>query len=365
MKKPAKKPKDWPANAIECQLDNIHIQMEKFKKEPSYKNKEVLLSLVSDYDLNQRSMLGLLRNTEYEVACINSLFIEAHLHQFNGLKTYLYELVGNKTRMQKIASWFPEGNKPLEIKEFEGLFPQLKLYYFSYLQFTVEKNKNYALHLVDVVEEIVAYAEENGDELLYRETVDSITRAYISLLNDISYFRCKKRTGIWAFSREEIVVLYQLAAKLIKLNGDLPVVRPLKGVLMTSISNYILKSRNDYNEDYVCKYVSAEVAKKSIDNHQIWMSIIEKLNDDREQRVIPELFEEAGWNTYVWAKGIDFYPTRKYYVSSFCKSMDDAKMRQEYGECVYGYKVIAWQNCLHLLYCGKEKERQKFQCYLK
>lgn len=338
MEKPAKKPKDWPANAIECQLDNIHIQIEKFKKEPSYKNKEVLLSLVSDYDLNQRSMLGLLRNTEYEVACINSLFIEAHLHQFNGLKTYLYELVGNKTRMQKIASWFPEGNKPLEIKEFEGLFPQLKLYYFSYLQFTVEKNKNYALHLVDVVEEIVTYAEEKGDELLYRETVDSITRAYISLLNDISYFRCKKRTGIWAFSREEIVVLYQLAAKLIKLNGDSPVVRPLKGVLMTSISNYILKSRNDYNEDYVCKYVSAEVAKKSIDNHQIWMSVIEKLNDDREQRVIPELFEEAGWNTYAWAKGIDFYPTRKYYVSSFCKSMDDAKMRQEYGECVYGYK---------------------------
>lgn len=338
MEKPAKKPKDWPANAIECQLDNIHIQIEKFKKEPSYKNKEVLLSLVSDYDLNQRSMLGLLRNTEYEVACINSLFIEAHLHQFNGLKTYLYELVGNKTRMQKIASWFPEGNKPLEIKEFEGLFPQLKLYYFSYLQFTVEKNKNYALHLVDVVEEIVAYAKEKGDKLLYRETVDSITRAYISLLNDISYFRCKKRTGIWAFSREEIVVLYQLAAKLIKFNGDSPVVRPLKGILMTSISNYILKSRNDYNEDYVCKYVSAEVAKKSIDNHQIWMSVIEKLNDDREQRVIPELFEEAGWNTYAWAKGIDFYPTRKYYVSSFCKSMDDAKMRQEYGECVYGYK---------------------------
>lgn len=106
MNKPAKKPKDWPANAIECQLDNIHIQMEKFKKEPNYKNKEVLLSLVSDYDLNQRSMLGLLRNTEYEVACINSLFVEAHLHQFNGLKTYLYELVGNKTRMQKITSWF-------------------------------------------------------------------------------------------------------------------------------------------------------------------------------------------------------------------------------------------------------------------
>lgn len=338
MKKPTKKPKDWPANAIECQLDNIHIQIGRFKKEPNYKNKEVLISLISDYDLNQRSMIGLLRTTEYEVACINSLYVDAHIHQINGLKTYLYELVGNKARMQKVASWFPEGSTSLEIEEFQGLFPQLKLYYYSYLQFTVEKNKDYALHLVDAVEEIITYSKENDKEELFQETVASITQAYISLLNDISYFRCKKRTGIWAFSREEIFLLFQLAAKLIKLNGDLPTVRPLKGVLMTSISNYILKSRNDYNEDYVCKYLSAEVAQKSIHNHQIWMSVIEKLNDDREQRVVPELFEEMEWNSFDWARDIDFKPTRKYYVSSFCKSMNDAKMRKEYGECVYGYK---------------------------
>lgn len=64
---------------------------------------------------------------------------------------------------------------------------------------------------------------------------------------------------------------------------------------MTSISNYILKSRNDYNENYICKYISVEVAKKSIINHQIWMSIIENLNDEREQRVVPELFEKSEW----------------------------------------------------------------------
>ena len=46
MKKPAKKPKDWPANAIECQLDNIHIQIERFKKEPNYKNKEAMASII-------------------------------------------------------------------------------------------------------------------------------------------------------------------------------------------------------------------------------------------------------------------------------------------------------------------------------
>lgn len=332
------KPQGWPANAIECQLENIQKQLKEFRKNPSYKNKEVLVALVSDYDLNQRSMTGLFRTTNYEVASINALFIEGHLLQFNALKTYLYELVGQKTRMQKIASWFPEGNTTLEIEPFEGLFPPLKLYYYSYQKFTVEKNKNFAEQLIEVVEDIVKYSRENTSEDEFKETIALITKAYISLLNDISYFRCAKRTRIWAFNRDEIYKLFQLAAKLIKLNGDSPVVRPLKGVLMTSISNYILKSRNDYNEDYVCKYISADVAEKSISNHQIWMSIIEKLNDDREQRVIPELFEEEAWNNYSWATDMDFTPKRKYYVSSFCKSMNDLQMSEDYGECVYGYK---------------------------
>lgn len=45
------KPEKWPASAIECQLDNLYTQINKFKEYPSSKNKEVLISLVSDYDL--------------------------------------------------------------------------------------------------------------------------------------------------------------------------------------------------------------------------------------------------------------------------------------------------------------------------
>ena len=49
--------------------------------------------------------------------------------------------------------------------------------------------------------------------------------------------------------------------------------------LEIQISAYtkMIKS-NDYNEDYICKYISPEVAEKSTHNHQ--MSIIENLNDD-------------------------------------------------------------------------------------
>lgn len=328
------KPKDWPANAIECQLENIQQQIDIFKKNPNYKNKEVLVSLVSDYDLNQRSIMGLCRTTEYEVAIINSLFIEAYVLQLNALKVYLYELVGYKTRMQKMLSWFQELNVSLEIKEFDGLFPQLKLHHLTYQKFNVEKNKSYSEQLIEIVESIIIQKDSKIDN----EQIKKITNAYISLLNDISYFRCTKRTRIWAFTHEEIYSLYKLAANLIKLNGDIPTERPLKGVLMTSISNYVLKSRNNYNEDYICKYISSSTAKQSIYNHQIWISPIERLNDAREQKVIPEIFGNISFEKYSWAKNIDFTPTRKYYVSSFCKSIKDKNMMEKYGECIYGYK---------------------------
>lgn len=332
-----KKPSDWPANAIECELENIYNQTVRFMEEPNYKNKEVLISLLAHHDLNQSSMLGIVRTTAYEVACINTLYMQAGLMCFSLLKTYLYELVGYKTRLQKMISWFP-GAQSLEIKEFDYLLPSLALYHITYKIFTVEKEKSFAEQLIGVVEENIRLLKENNSEKEYKDGVANITNFYITLLNDISYFRCALRTRIWTFTHEEILRLFRYVAELIKINGESPLVRPLKGVLMTSISNYILKSRNDYNEDYIYKYISKEVALKSIYNHEIWMSVIEKLNDSREQRVIPELFEESNWNKINWAKDIDFEPLRKYYVSSFCKSANDKQMMKDYGSCIYGYK---------------------------
>ena len=107
---------------------------------------------------------------------------------------------------------------------------------------------------------------------------------------------------------------------------------------MTQLSNFILKSRNNYNEDYICKYISEDVARESIKNHEIWMRKTQDLNDEREQKVIPELFEDSSWIKVNWAKDIDFTATRTYYVSSFSKSYDNPDMQEDYGKCVYGYK---------------------------
>lgn len=266
------KPADWPANDIELQLDTISKQVERFIADPSYKNREELVALVTFYDLNQKSTLGLFRTTDYEIAMINTLFIQSHLLHFNSLKAFLYELIGIKTRMQKMVSFFPAVDSPCFIPGLEQLEPALKLYSMAYFKFNTEKNKSFPEQLIEIVESSINESKEDDTEEDFEKFADLITHAYIALINDISYFRCVKVTQIWAFSREEITILFREAARLIQLTNDNPIASPLKGVLMTSISNYILKSRHSYNQDYICKYVSKSVALQSIDNHEIWIS---------------------------------------------------------------------------------------------
>lgn len=68
------------------------------------------------------------------------------------------------------------------------------------------------------------------------------------------------------------------------------------------------------------------------------MKKTELLNDEREKKVIPELFEDMSWIHYDWIKDIDFFETRNYYVSCFSKSINNSHMQDGYGECLYGYK---------------------------
>ena len=323
-------PNDWPANETELHIDNINRCLDEFIKNPSYKTKEVLISLVSSYDLNQQSSIGLYRTTKYEVAQINSLFWRSLIYNITSLRTYLYELIGRKTRTQKMTSFLMKEKGTVEIPEFASLFPQLLLYHITYQSYILNNDKSYIEYLIEYAETVVKQENLN----LY----NTFTHPFISMINDISYFSCKKTSRLWAFKRDDILNLFKLIAKLIKLSKQNPTKRPLKGVLMTCISNYILKSRNNYNEDYIGKYISPEVAKKSIENNEIWINEISKLNDEREQKVIPELFCDNEWNTYKWAKKIDFTPQRKYYVSCFSKSINNDKMKEKYGSCVYGYK---------------------------
>ena len=324
------KPVDWPANAKECALENIHSTVLRFIDNPGYETKEILVSLVSHYDLNQTSNLGLYRVTEYEVSIINTLYLYAGLINLNSLKVYLFEIVGETTSMQKMVSYMIPGES-LNIEPYQYLFDSLWLYHIVYQQFTVLKNRCFTDQIIDVVNQLLL-EEVSPHDISY------ITHTYNTMLNDLSYFRCKKRTNIWAFSRDDLLKLFRLQAKLIKMNNDSPIIRPLKGVLITTISNYILKSRNSYNSNYICKYISKEVARSSTQNREIWMQKIKFLNDKRELRVVPELFANRQWLNFDWAKNINFESVRDYYVSSFSKTINNMNMNGKYGQCIYGYK---------------------------
>ena len=329
------KPKDWPVNSRELKLENIYRALVEFKKNPGYRTREVVLALVNDHDLNQVSYLGQIRITDFEVELINILYAWGCAYNINCLKTYLYELIGYTTAMHKMSVWVGQAineEASIDIKPYdEILFLPMKLYHFAFQKYNLEKDKNFALQIVDVVEEVAAACKSE-------EEYFGIAHAYINMLNDISYMKGNKRTSFWKFDREELKTLFNLEVRLIRLSKQNPYERPLKGVLMTQISNFILKSRNNYNEDYLCKYVPAQVAFSSLMNHQLWMRKTTKLNDEREEKVIPELFEDDSWIKYSWIKNIDFTETRTYYVSSFCKTINDENMKKEYGECIYGFK---------------------------
>ena len=207
----------------------------------------------------------------------------------------------------------------------------MKLYHLAYQKFTVEKEKLFSEQLIEIVESVLNLSQSEDE-------IASITYAYSSMLLDISNMHGSKREKLWEFTREELFKLLDLEARLLKINNQPANIRPTKGVLMMQISNFILKSRHGYNDDYICKYLPVDVARSSIMNHQIWMKKTELLNDEREQKVIPELFEDMSWIKYDWIKDIDFTSTRTYYVSSFSKAVYNNKMQDDYGECVYGYK---------------------------
>lgn len=84
------KPADWPRNNGEANLELVLRTVDKFKKDPSYKNKELLLSLIDVTDPNEFDERGLVVYSEYESAVINKLYLDAMLLGCQSLKLYLY-----------------------------------------------------------------------------------------------------------------------------------------------------------------------------------------------------------------------------------------------------------------------------------
>lgn len=114
----------------------------------------------------------------------------------NVLKAYLYEHVGLLGRLQKNVAYMGLGDK-LEINYFEKLLPSLKLYYICYLNFTVDKDMDFADKIMQVIGE--ALVNIDYENLFY------LTHAFVTMMNDISYFECKKKKWYMGFLSIRII----------------------------------------------------------------------------------------------------------------------------------------------------------------
>lgn len=328
------KPQDWPENNRELRISTILEEVQIYEKNPNYKNKEKLLSLVKYNDLNERNDLGLYRITEYEIYLINKLYILGKKLNFNGLIMYLYENIISMTRQYKMTNLMlsHDGEKlenafwNNELLKLEG---SLNLFYIIYANFNYYKDRSFTEEIKTIINDILI------EKLL---PIEGISYSLNLMMYDLSCFSNLNTIPILELNRKEIKEIMSLIAKLLEKTHSNITRSPLRGVFKIMISNWILKSRNNYNTDPLIKYMDDNVVINAFNNHEIWMRKIEKLNDKREQKVIKELYSNKKWINKEWAKNIKLDPVRVSYVSSFSKSKKNSKMEKEYGTNLFGYK---------------------------
>ena len=329
------KPSDWPVSNREIHLEKVFTLLYEFIETPTYKTKEELFSLVNLSDMNEINSIGEFRVTEYEVFLINSIYANASIVHCDSVKIFLYRFIAHTAQMQKMKYWiFEDLKNPIafEIEEYYRLYGALRLFYFSYAKFNYEKKQRFCDAIIDYVNDTLVEIE--GDD----EVVWELAHSYNVMLEDLSAFKSPKTFGILTFSREEIYRLLKTESLLIDKSKQVPFQYPLRSVIIITIRNWVLRSRNNYSENFFYKCISEDNAESALSNHEIWMQKIEKLNDERETVVLKELFEDNSWKKYEWSKDIIISAPKNHYVCSYTKTIPTHKMKEKYGNIVFGYK---------------------------
>lgn len=329
------KPLDWPQNYREYRLSNILIAIERFQKDPNYGNREILVSLVTDADFNQYNARGMSRITLYEVCLVNELWTYARTMHLDTLQLFLYKVVVETTRnfnmilkMQKEVGIIENIN---DINYYNYLILPLKLFYISYRQFNYYKQHSFCEELLDII---------NNVELLIKqdEIKVDLEQTFTNLIFDLSCASGVNTIPFIEFDRKDLLKLFDKEFEILKKYNKNPLESPTKGILKMIISNWILRSRNNYNHSPVFKCLTNIASDNSIKNQEIWMQHIEYLNDKREGKVIKELFANKQWIQYNWAKKIKLDNPYSFYVTSFSKTKPNKLLKDKYGKNVYGYK---------------------------
>ncbi|MCT4663014.1 MAG: hypothetical protein N4A40_14245, partial [Tissierellales bacterium] len=310
-----KRPKTWLSNAIEKQLETIQIQLEEFKKNPNYINKEKLISTINSYDIDQSINEGWNRTTNYEGYIVSSLYYDAMDMEFIELKNYLYKWFEAKMRLKKTIP-----NPQALFSKFIFLF---QYYYFSYKSFCIKKDSSYADCLIKLTKNFISYDLEADLDIEERRKMhlNFIVTIYVFLIYDISHVKSP-----FIFSKDEISDLFKLVATCIDADHDIFFDVHLRKMLVLSLLNHVFKLRVYCDEGPLCKYVSSDIAQKEIENKEIWLSRCPNLKDEVNQNVASELFEKDYFKDYKWTENIKCSPGENNYITSFYKSFDDPTM---------------------------------------
>ncbi len=299
--------------------------------------KETLFSFIDQTDLNEINEMGTVRHTGYEVAVLNELYLISLKINCESLKIYIYSYLCRQIRINNmlykmndlLASLQTETNRYF-IESYFSLLPPLKLFFVCYTQFRMHKNRSLADELINTTKNLL-----NTDN---SELYDELTHSFVTMFRDISFFTSIKTCGVFAFERDELLKLFGFESILLKKANQNVVKYPLRGVIKLTIKNWVLKSRNCYNSNYLYKCISTKSALQAFNNNEIWMSKIEKLNDKRERKIIKEIYKNKTWIKYPWAKKVSLTFNASSYVCSYSKVFPTDEMTREYGENIFGYK---------------------------
>ena len=329
-----KEPEDWPQNEREARLSNVLNAVEKFIEDPSYRNKEVMISLITISDVNEYTARGLLRVSDYEVAILNQLYVYATFMCFNSLKLFVYNEIAYTIQNINVICKIPEHEMKVD-DYFQNYFymdTTLKIFMYAFHYFNYYKEKSLANEIINVVKDLKKLTKNDNQ-------LKIVSDCYNILLLDLSHHTTIKSLFLPEFSRREIKKLFQFAFEMIKETKQNILKRPLKGTFKIMISNWILRARHNYSGNYFYKCMSDTAALSSFINHEIWMRNIKSLNDEREGQLLQDVFAINDWIKFDWAKNIKPKLTHKYYVNCFSRNMPNDEMLDEYGKNIYGFKT--------------------------
>lgn len=323
------KPKDWPANNHEAKIASVYEYIEKYCNEPTIANKEILISLINQDELNEIDSRGMVRFSKYEYYLLSKIYLKAQMLMFNGIKVFVYRhIIDNIIQHHSISMICDENGIEIDKEPIKELIRPLDLFYVCYYNFRYYYKKSFCDSILKMSDDI-----DYNDKM----QVDLFCNGLLTMMNDLSYNTNANVFICINFSREDIYSIYKLIFKCLNILYPEQQINksPLHGVLCTSISNWILKSRYNYNKDPIYKSLPNEAA---FNYEEVWMRTIESLNDKREGKVINEVLADSSWKKYNWMNIEEIHSIRKTYLTCFSKQKPNDEMKGKYGENYYAYK---------------------------